>query len=161
MREDGEASHRCWCRSQRSQQGRTNTALLGVKERESGGSGVFLDAGADINLADKNGKSPLHFASKFERAETVRVVKLLLDAGADFNRTDDDGKTPLHFASQRKRAETVRVVKLLLDVGADFNRPDKNGGTPLSYASMERLAGLLRLLLGKWPTQIGTDGGVT
>ena len=52
------------------------------------------------------------------------------------------------------------VLKLLLDAGADFNRPDKNGGTPLSYASKERLAGLLRLLLGKWLTQIGTDGDV-
>ncbi|KAF8463355.1 ankyrin repeat-containing domain protein, partial [Kalaharituber pfeilii] len=52
----------------------------------------------DINLADKDGKTPLHCAVERRSKSTVR---LLLDhSDIDINLADKDGKTPLHYAAE-------------------------------------------------------------
>ena len=76
---------------------------------------MLVDAGADVNVQDKNrnGETPLHRATYLENVETVRM---LIDAGADVNIQDDWGETPLHKAAEIYNME---IVQTLLDAGAD------------------------------------------
>ena len=53
---------------------------------------ALLDAGADVNKADKFGSTPLYAAAGYGH---TAVVTALLDAGTDVNKADDEGITPL------------------------------------------------------------------
>lgn len=72
----------------------------------------MLDAGADINHQEVNGKTALHWAVRYNQVE---LTKVLLEAGADVTIKDKEEKTPLHFAASGW--ESPRVIKLLLDYG--------------------------------------------
>jgi ankyrin repeat protein len=52
----------------------------------------MIAAGADVNLADQAGFTPLHFAAQGQHAATAQA---LLAAGADVDARDSFGKTPL------------------------------------------------------------------
>lgn len=79
---------------------------------------LFLLKGADINLPDKDGKTPLHYVGH----ETM--AQLLIARGAKVNTQDALGQTPLH------RAYNIHIVKVLLDNGACVNVRDKDGFLP-------------------------------
>ncbi len=66
-----------------------------------------LDAGANVNAKDENGRTPLHFAAQYRRKE---IAELLIANGAEVNAKANDGRTPLDFASGE-------VVELLLTLG--------------------------------------------
>lgn len=83
---------------------------------------LLLDAGADINLHDPVGLTPLHYAVGW----SPDLSQLLLDAGADPNATDRYGDAVLHTA---KRLETIA---LLIESGrTDINQGGYQGKTPL------------------------------
>jgi cytohesin len=75
-----------------------------------------LAAGADVNMKDDWGKTPLHKAAAYGGKE---VTELLIDAGADVNAKNDEGRTPLDLAIQnsnwphirRKRTETAALLR--------------------------------------------------
>ena len=56
---------------------------------------MLIDAGANVNLADKNGVTPLMFAASKGLTEDV---KALIHAGADVNVRLSDGRTALDVA---------------------------------------------------------------
>jgi len=57
---------------------------------------ALIEAGAEINLANRDGETPLHWAAT---TGTFLAVKALADAGADLNVQDvSAGNTPLHAA---------------------------------------------------------------
>ena len=72
----------------------------------------LLEHGADPNLRNRSGETPLHGASY--RA-SLEVVRLLLSYGAKIDQKDEDGKTPFQVASSRGHDE---IIKLLLEQGA-------------------------------------------
>lgn len=85
---------------------------------------MLLEAGADVHLADRMGRTPLHEGLPL-RSLGAGKTRLLIEAGADVNSVDRDGRTPLfghHF---------VDVDSLLLAAGADVNAEDHRGNTPL------------------------------
>ena len=97
----------------------------------------LLKSGADPNVADDLGRTPLHSAvsgpetSGFDR---MQVVTSLLNAKADPNARDARGQTPLHDAATIPR-ETATPVRQLLHAGADPTARDELGNTALHYAA--------------------------
>ena len=112
-----------------------------------------LQIGADPDARDKDGKSPLHFATDNGSAEAVMA---LLDASADHDVWDRSGFTPLHRAAAHGNAEAVTA---LLDAGADPNIRGEAGMTPLHGAGT---AGAVAALIeaGADPNA-GGESGVT
>ncbi len=103
----------------------------------------LVDAGAEMNCADRKGLTPLHLACMHGRAE---VASRLLDAGAEVDRVDTHGVTSLHFACVNGHLE---VASRLLGAGAVVNRVDTRvGATPLHFACVHGCAEVASRLLG-------------
>jgi Ankyrin repeats (3 copies) len=89
----------------------------------------LIEYGADIDAGDKDGWTPLSWASRGHHFKDGSVLRLLLERGADVNsRADDDGCTPLHRASEHGALE---IVRLLLEHGADVEAANRDGETAL------------------------------
>ena len=74
----------------------------------------LIAAGADVNVVNRNGKGPVHFAAQW--CSNTEVMALLLENGADVNAATHRGHTPLIYAAGRQRVETI---EFLLSHGAD------------------------------------------
>ena len=88
---------------------------------------LLLEYGADPNIRDYKGQTPLHAAAESNKPE---LAKLLLEYGANPNIADYEGKTPLHIATEAKQ-ESYELIKLLLEHGANPNWEDNKNETPL------------------------------
>jgi uncharacterized protein len=105
----------------------------------------------DVNVRDKDGRTPLHLAVNRKRAE------LLLAHGANVNARDKDGRTPLHDAALTGYKD---VVAVLLAAKADVNAADEGGATPLLL--VDRTLDVARLLLAaKANVNVKDAGGDT
>jgi len=102
---------------------------------------LLLAHGADPNLADNAGWTPLHFAAWF--GSTSVILKELLDQGANIDAQNDRGITPLYFASV---VGHEAQVKLLLDRGANRSIASKTGYTPLRAAKVKGYYAVVALL---------------
>ena len=89
----------------------------------------FLATGADVNVKDKRGFTPLHWASISGHKE---AAELLIDNGADVNAMRGGGGTPLSYAASWGHEE---IVELLIANGADVNVKDAFSETPLDVAT--------------------------
>ena len=107
-----------------------------------------LEAGADPNALDSNGRTPLQWAAG--NSDDPAVLTALLDAGADPNARDKRGWTPLHWATRNN--ENPAVLAALLDAGADATLKNDDGNTPLESAtkneSPAEIIALLREVTG-------------
>ena len=56
----------------------------------------LLEAGADPNIANSAGQTPLHRGAVF-RSSSVEIITTLLGAGCDPLHQDNDGRTPLQY----------------------------------------------------------------
>ncbi|GLB52212.1 ankyrin repeat-containing protein [Neptunitalea chrysea] len=68
----------------------------------------LLDYGADPNMADKNGVTPLIYAIQFKN---LPMVELLLEKGADKSQKDATGKSPFEYAVFSKNQEIINLLK--------------------------------------------------
>jgi len=98
-----------------------------------------------LNLADKDGATPLNYAVAENR---VAVVKFLLASKANVNAKKKNGRTPLHIAASLGLQD---VVTLLLSKGADMNAQDAQGRTPLSIAKDKRQQDVISAFMSKTP----------
>ena len=95
---------------------------------------LLLDAGAEIEAADKNGATALHRAV---RTRCAAAVRCLLDAGADPVVRNKPGSTPFHLAVQNTgrggsgAAEAVAAQRLIIEEflkrGVSASIKDGNG----------------------------------
>jgi len=83
-----------------------------------------LQAGANPNVRDPKGRTPLHFMAGVGLAP---AAALLIHYGAQVDARDVDGLTPLHMASGYANSQTLRV---LVAAGADTNLTANAQGTP-------------------------------
>ena len=104
---------------------------------------TLLRDGADVNAAQGDGMTALHWAALHGDAEMVSV---LVYAGANAASTTRLGAyTPLHLASRDGRAD---AVTLLLEAGSDANATTTTGATPLHLAAAGGDVPTLTSLLG-------------
>jgi uncharacterized protein len=135
---------------------------------------TLLDARADVNAAQVDGMTALHWAVYNDDADTAgllvrsranvnatnrygvpplslacangnaSLVKLLLDAGGDANASLQGGETVLMTAA---RAGSLEAVKALLARGANPNARERRDQTALMWASAEGHAAVVRALI--------------
>ena len=149
--------------------------VAAVKAGDAARMRALIDAGADVNAAEPDGATPLHWAAYGADVEAARllleagavantdnrygvrplslaciagspgVVAALLDAGANPNSTLTEGETALMTAA---RSGNVEVVELLLDAGAHVNpQEDWKGQTALMWAAAEGHAAVIPALV--------------
>ena len=135
-----------------------------------------IAAGADVNAAQGDGTTPLHWAvykvdvdlarallargakpdvlnnygssplAEAVKVANARLVEMLLDAGSNVEVPNQEGQTALMLAA---RAGSLDVAGLLVRHGANVNAREKwRGQTALMWAAAARSAELTRFLIG-------------
>jgi len=90
---------------------------------------AMIDQGADVNRAQPDGTTPLHWAAYRVDQE---LVQRLLKKGAKANVVNHYGASPLAEAA---RVANVPLVGMLLEAGADANIANEDGQTALMLAA--------------------------
>jgi len=134
-------------------QGWTPLHLLVLYPRPRAFAEMLLTNGADVEVRDPSGNTPLNFMSGGKE-----IKELLLDHKANPNAQNNEGNTPLHKLVEKtmgsERASSQKeLAELLIARGADVNLRNRQGLTPLNlygvparpgYSSGEELAELFR-----------------
>lgn len=154
-----------------------------AEQRDTAALRKMLASGVDVNSAQVDGTTALHWAAYQEDVETATllvragananavnrygmtplaqacihgnaaIVKLLLQAGGNANTTMKGGESVLMLAS---RSGSVEAVKALLTRGADPKVRERNGQTALMWAAAEGHTAVVRELI-----EFGSDAAVT
>ncbi|OGT50635.1 MAG: hypothetical protein A3F17_04680 [Gammaproteobacteria bacterium RIFCSPHIGHO2_12_FULL_41_15] len=107
---------------------------------------AVCDEGADLNIANDRGETPLLLAIQNNNASAFDVLMSHLDK-VNVNQKSygkDLEMTPLHLAS---RTGNLAFIDKLIKSGADINAQDSNGLTPLMYAVREGHKEVVELLI--------------
>lgn len=116
--------------------------LLASGKGDSRAVKAAMDLGADINVRDGDGNTPLHLAARDNG--DVEVISTILAYGAGLDAVNSAGMTPLMLSLGRPANTAV-----LLQAGADVNARDKEERNVVERASLLADGDLLALLLGK------------
>jgi ankyrin repeat protein len=140
---------------------------------------ILIAHGADVNIEDNLGDTPLHLAARLKHNDIVeillncganvnalnlvrrsalfeaarlhrqQIVKSLLSHGAEVNLMDELGFTPLLFAFQREGAD--EIIRTLVTYGANVNIrfPQGARSSPLSIAIARKNKNIVELLLAR------------
>jgi len=111
---------------------KANAKLLQAAKAGSdpiGPAKAALEAGAEVNVEDAWGSTPLHFAADTGYTDLAR---LLIEKGAIVYTKDISMMTPLHRAAERGH---IDVVRLLIEKGADITAQDRFQKTPQERAA--------------------------
>lgn len=92
---------------------------------------LLLEYGANVNIKDSYGTTPLHLTSLYGHTE---ATKLLIDNGAYVNAQDNLGNTPLHEVAIGDRRSNVETIIYLIEHGANKNIRNNNGKTAYDIA---------------------------
>lgn len=109
--------------------GRTAMHIV-VERRDLTWIRFLASRGANADLADKQGVTPLQIASGLGFLEGVQA---LIEAGARVDQSNTAGETPLMAAIHRR---DVAMVRLLLENGANPDRNDNSGRSARDYAEL-------------------------
>lgn len=114
----------------------------------------LLDAGASVNAAANNGKTPLHLAAGPLNVvagrplpDTTETVRLLIDKGAAVDASDEHARSPLHDAAAQGYGDNAEA---LLTAGANPRHRNVRGRTPLDVARKGAAYLRQRGRLGRW-----------
>ena len=99
---------------------------------------AMIEAGADVNVADKDGVTVLMSvvgSSGLIGGNRLEITRALLSAGADVNAKSKNGGTALMKAASSNG--DFEILKELIAAGADINAKNDNGQTALDIAKFE------------------------
>ncbi|KAB8265038.1 ankyrin repeat-containing domain protein [Aspergillus pseudonomiae] len=89
----------------------------------------LIRAGANFNVTDKDGSTPLHLATRSGKCKTVAMI---LEKGAPCSTTDNAGLSPLYYAlSYSNTNERLEMTNALLAAGANPLITGPNGESAL------------------------------
>nr|XP_045603994.1 transient receptor potential cation channel subfamily A member 1 homolog [Procambarus clarkii] len=110
-------------------------------------SEVFLGQDVNLLLADKQGRTVLHFAAERHNSDYVELVMKMEGSSKDLiNKLDDQGKTALHIAISKRVIDTC---KFLIKRGADGTISCGRVGTALHMAAHYGLDDICDYLITK------------
>jgi uncharacterized protein len=104
---------------------RAGNLIPEVKAGDAVAVAASIQQHADVNAAEQNGTTPLHWAVYGRNAD---IVKQLLAAGAKPNVVNQFGSSPMQEAAITGDAE---IIKMLLAAGADPDSANADGQTAL------------------------------
>ena len=139
----------------------SDTALLAAARKAGTGQGIngvrlnrniaddLLNAGADVNIPNLDGETPLMLVCLEEDSDLSNLVEIMLENGAETGAVDKNGNTPLHYAAKNYR-ETMgtELAGLLFEFGDP--RPDtvnNEGKTALEIATEANNEPLVKLII--------------
>ena len=112
---------------------------------------ALLDQRADVNVAEADGTTALHWAVQ---GEAAALVGLLIDAGAGVGAANRYGATPLSVACLTGNAG---IIAQLLEAGADANAATAGGRTALMTAARTGHVAAVEVLLAHGADVHATD----
>ncbi len=115
--------------------------IAAVKAGDTPAAVALIDQRSDVNAADPDGTSVLHWAVYKDNAE---VVQKLLKAGAKAATKNDYGATPL---SEAAVVGNVTVLEALLKAGANVDETNADGQTALMVVARTSNVDAAQLLL--------------
>jgi ankyrin repeat protein len=102
---------------------------------------ALIDDGADVNEAQGDGTTPLHWAVYHVDTE---LVALLLGLGASPDAINSYGASPL---GEAVKVAELPIVEMLLEAGADPQAPNADGQTVLMLATRSGSTDIARRLI--------------
>lgn len=70
---------------------------------------LVLDQGADVNVQDAIGRTPLHIAAQYSRG--LNFIRILITHGADVDKKDQRGETALDYAQKYNFRDIVQFLQ--------------------------------------------------
>ena len=104
---------------------------------------ALIDKRVDVNAAQQDGTTPLHWAVDRDRPD---MVQMLIRAGANVKAANRYGATPLWLASVNGNPKTIAM---LLEGGADAGSANADGETALMVAARTGKTDAVNLLLAR------------
>ena len=87
---------------------RTVASESSASFNNAGAAELLIKRGADVNLADVDGVTPLMEAAGTGATE---IVRMLLEHGADANLKDADGRTAADIAKKKRKTQALSLLK--------------------------------------------------
>ena len=129
----------------------TTPLLLALRKSNTSLVRALLDSGADANLADQAGNTPMAMAMRTQFCNDA-VFRALLDHKAAVNATNSAGQPLLSWSITLGCSDLALV---LIGAGANVNALDRQRSSPLIHALANRYPALAKALLAH-----GADPGI-
>lgn len=107
--------------------GGTPIACLAAMSHSDAAVKLLIDAGANVNIADRNGQTPLHIAASRGRADAVRA---LIAAGADLLARDTLSRTPEDVATKAGQSDVSMILNEARQMSARASPVEIQTATP-------------------------------
>ena len=114
-----------------------------IKAADKAGIRALLQQHVDVNAAEPDGATALHWAA---RANDLQTAEMLIRAGANVKAANRYGVTPLHLACTTGNSA---MIEMLLKAGADPNTALAEGETALMTAARSGNSEAVSLLLAR------------
>ena len=101
----------------------------------------FFNNGADINVKNKDGNTPLIISTLHKQFE---IINLLLSNQVDVNLPGNNQLCAIHIAA---KLGNLNILKALINSSADLNVKNKDGNTPLIISTLHKQFEIINLLL--------------
>lgn len=135
----------------RSHGGKKTLIGLLIKHNKLDTLQMMLSKGANIEIVNANGETPLMTALQLRNSE---AAKILIERGANVNSRNYHGRTPIFFT------KNIELLNLLVSNGADVNAKDNSGNTTLinDFLTSEFTTVSALIKLGANPNIVSNNG---